>query len=237
MRAWTRTAAATERAALYTDAMKRRFLLPLLFVSLPAAADEAVFFRCTDAGGNLTIQSVACPAGSEQRIQRISAPVRGAAVAEAAPSVPTTAHTMPPLPQAGDEDTGLLDSAALRPQPPAAEHDAAGPPKPPLPDIYQCVSAEGVRYLHEREPAPSRCESLALTGLGGSQAPGNAASCEVVRDACEPVADAQRCSSWQQRFRDARGRERFAAPENQAAATAERARLEAVLADSDCPVP
>jgi len=237
MRAWTRIAAATERAALYTDAMKPRFLLLLLPVSLSAVADEAVFYRCTDAGGNLTIQSVACPAGSEQRIQRISAPVRTPAVVEAAPSAPTTRHSMPPLPQDGDEDSGLLDSAALRPDASTVPDDAAGPPRPPLPDIYQCVSADGGRYLHEREPSPSRCESLALTGLGGSQAPSNAASCEVVRDACEPVTAEQRCSSWQQRFRDARGRERFAAPENQAAATAERARLEAVLAESDCPVP
>lgn len=217
--------------------MKRRYLLLLLLVTLPAAADEAVFFRCTDAGGNLTIQSVACPAGSEQRMQRISAPVRAPAGVDNAPAAPITEHTMPPLPQDGDEDSGLLDSAALRPQTPAAEHDETSPPKPPLPDIYQCVSADGGRYLHEREPAPSRCETLALTGLGGSHAPSNAASCEVVRDACEPVAEAQRCSSWQQRFRDARGRERFATPENQAAAGAERARLEAVLAESDCPVP
>ena len=229
--------AATERAAPYTDAMKRRFLLLLLLVPLPAAADDAVFFRCTDAGGNLTIQSVACPAGSEQRIQRISAPVRAPAVVDSTPPPSTTEHTMPPLPQAGDADSGLLDSAALRPQAPAAEHDETAPPKPPLPEIYQCVAADGGRYLHEREPAPSRCESLALTGLGGSQAPSNAASCEVVRDACEPVAEAQRCSSWQQRFRDARGRERFATPDNQATATAERARLEVVLAGSDCPVP
>jgi hypothetical protein len=217
--------------------MKRQYLLLLLLVSLPAAADEAVFFRCTDAGGSLTIQSVPCPAGSEQRIQRISAPVRAPAAVENAPAAPTPDYRMPPLPQEGDEDSGLLDSAALRPETPVAALDDAGPPKPPLPEIYQCVSAEGGRYLHEREPAPPRCESLALTGLGGSHAPSNAASCEVVRDACEPVAEEQRCSSWQQRFRDARGRERFAAPENQAAASAERARLEAVLADSDCPVP
>ncbi|WP_455947418.1 DUF4124 domain-containing protein [Lelliottia jeotgali] len=214
-----------------------RCLLLLLLVSLPAAADEAVFFRCTDAGGQLTIQSVACPAGSEQRIQRISAPVRGPAAVENAPAAPTPDYRMPPLPQDGDEDSGLLDSAALRPAAAAEEPDDARPPKPPLPEIYQCVSADGGRYLHEREPAPSRCESLALTGLGGSHAPSNAASCEVVRDACEPVAEQQRCSSWQQRLRNARGRERFAAPENQAAATAERTRLEAVLAESDCPVP
>lgn len=217
--------------------MKRRYLLLLLLVTLPAAADEAVFFRCTDAGGNLTIQSVACPAGSEQRMQRISAPVRAPAVVDSAPAAPTTEHTMPPLPQTSDEDSGLLDSAALRPQTSAAEHDQTAPPKPPLPEIYQCIAADGGRYLHEREPAPSRCESLALTGLGGSHAPSNAASCEVVRDACEPVAEAQRCSTWQQRFRDARGRERFATPDNQAAATTERARLEAVLAESDCAVP
>ena len=89
-----------------------RCLLLLLLVSLPAAADEAVFFRCTDAGGQLTIQSVACPAGSEQRIHRISAPVRGPAAVENAPAAPTPDYRMPPLPQDGDEDSASVDLGA-----------------------------------------------------------------------------------------------------------------------------
>ncbi len=77
---------------------------------------------------------------------------------------------------------------------------------------------------------------MTVQGLGGAT-PVNAASCEVVRDHCEALPEAQRCGGWQQRFRDARGRERFAAPENRGTARGERERLQGVLEASSCPVP
>jgi len=77
---------------------------------------------------------------------------------------------------------------------------------------------------------------MTVQGLGGVT-PVNAASCEVVRDHCEALPEAQRCGGWQQRFRDARGRERFAAPENRDTARGERERLQGVLEASNCPVP
>ena len=119
---------------------------------------------------------------------------------------------------------------------PASADDAAAP-KAPLPPIFRCESTERGTYLHELEPAPPICLLMSVTGLGGGNTPVNAAGCEVVRDTCEAVSEPQRCASWQQRFRDARGRERFATADNHAAATAERERLHAVLAASDCAVP
>ncbi len=130
----------------------------------------------------------------------------------------------------------ILDSAMLPRATDATAVDGSVPPKPPLPTIFQCIDTQGGSYLHEYEAAPGRCELLNVQGLGGAT-PVNAASCEVVRDRCTEVVEAQRCGSWQQRFRDARGRERFAAPENQPAARGERERLQTVLEASDCPVP
>ncbi len=130
----------------------------------------------------------------------------------------------------------ILDSATLRRDADARAEAGNGPPKPPLPPIFQCTDGQGGGYLHEYEASPGRCEPMTVQGLGGVT-PMNAAGCEVVRDRCEELPEAQRCGSWQQRLRDARGRERFAAPENRDTARGERERLQAVLEASNCPVP
>lgn len=217
-------------------------------------ADEVVLFRCTGADGGLTVQNAPCPAGSTQRIQRFAAPASSAApvatTATAAPATDAAASAgmlqHAPLPvlqgqvqtSVQAEGTAILDSDVVRQQ--AREqakdaHDSAAA-TPPLPEIYQCQGSDGARYLHEREPAPPRCVLMTVTGLGGNT-PLNAAGCEVIRDRCEAVAEPLRCSSWQQRLRDARGNERFAAPENTATTSAERERLQAILAASDCAIP
>jgi hypothetical protein len=241
--------------------MKPWWLL-ILCVASPAMADEAIVFRCTDADGNSTVQGTPCPAGSHQVIQRMNAAPSRAEVSVSssitpppppmAPSTPAAPPALPtPLPpqepgkarpiertisEAYQVSTGtaILDSANL--PKPGDDATAEGTGKPPLPEIYQCQSRDGGRYLHEREPAPPHCQLLSVTSVGGVT-PLNAASCEVIRDACEPIPEDQRCNAWQQRFRDARGRERFASPDNAAATAAERARLQAVLAESSCAVP
>lgn len=244
-----------------SPAQRRRLpacLLGLLGVlaCMPGAAraDEVVLFRCTDANDGLTVQNKPCPAGSTQRIQRFAAPASTAApLAASAPSAPPTDAAgagvlqrapLPVLqaePQTSVEAEGnaILDSDVVRQQArqqAEAAQESAAADKPPLPEIYQCQGSDGARYLHEREPAPPHCVLMTISGLGGNT-PINAAGCEVIRDRCEPIAEPLRCSSWQQRYRDARGSERFAAPENKAATTAERERLQAILADSDCAIP
>lgn len=216
-------------------------------------AEEVVLFRCTDADGGLTVQSSPCPAGSTQRIQRFAAPAStvppapSAAPATAADASGAGTLQRAPLPvlqgevqtSVEAEGNAILDSDVVRQQArqqAASAHDDAAASRPPLPEIYQCQGSDGSGYLHEREPAPPHCVLMTITGLSGVT-PLNAAGCEVVRDRCEAIAEPLRCGSWQQRFRDARGSERFAAPENKAATTAERERLQAILADSDCGIP
>ena len=98
------------------------------------------------------------------------------------------------------------------------------------------LGVDGAVAAPRTAPAPDPVPALDVQGLGGAT-PVNAAGCEVVRDRCEALPEAQRCGSWQQRFRDARGRERFAAPENRDTARGERERLQGVLEASNCPVP
>lgn len=189
-----------------------------------------------------TAASAAAPAAASAPAVAPASAAPTAAAGDAAANASTLQHAPLQVLHAGDvqtsveaEGTGLLDSDVVRRQAhEQAQADAVA--KAPLPDIYHCQGREGGAYLYEREPAPPHCLLMTVTGLGGNT-PLNAAGCEVIRDACEPVADAQRCNSWQQRFRDARGQERFATPENLPRAAAERARLEAILADSDCPIP
>jgi hypothetical protein len=239
--------------------MKPWWLL-LLCVAFPAMADDGIVFRCTDADDNVTVQGKPCPAGSNQVIQRMNAAPARAEVSVSTSTTPTPpaapvqraaslAPAVPPTYVPGKAQpmermiseayqvpsgTAILDSASL-PKPGDVTASGASD-KPPLPEIYQCQGRDGGGYLHEREPAPPHCELLSVTGLGGVT-PVNAASCEVIRDDCKALPEDQRCNAWQQRFRDARGRERFASSDSVAGASTERARLQAVLEESNCAVP
>ncbi|WP_312787124.1 hypothetical protein [Stenotrophomonas indicatrix] len=237
--------------------MKRLIWLAMGLLPGNALADDMVIYRCMGSSDVPTLQRTPCPAGTRQEIQRVPAPSPTAPIVPvqnspapppaAMPSVDAAAEPAATQPREGrtimearmvehEGGDAILDSAMLPRSTDATAVDGSVPPKPPLPTIFQCIDTQGGSYLHEYEAAPGRCELLNVQGLGGAT-PVNAASCEVVRDRCTEVAEAQRCGSWQQRFRDARGRERFAAPENQPAARGERERLQAVLEASDCPVP
>lgn len=237
--------------------MRRLIWLAMGLLSGNALADDMVIYRCMGSSDVPTLQRTPCPAGTRQQIQRVPAPAAAAPAAPvqdrplpppaAVPSVDAAAEPAATQPREGrtimearmvehEGGDAILDSAMLPRSTDATAVDGSVPPKPPLPTIFQCIDTQGGSYLHEYEAAPGRCELLNVQGLGGAT-PVNAASCEVIRDRCTEVVEAQRCGSWQQRFRDARGRERFAAPENQPAARGERERLQAVLEASDCPVP
>ena len=238
----------------------------LLLVLLPgsALAEEGVIYRCTSSSSDVpTLQRTPCPSGSKQQVLRVPAPSSpqpaavepSSAPAPVSPRVPAVTEPAPgtaatSAPRRADQgrtimeagmveregENQILDSATLRRDADARAAAGDGPPKPPLPPIFQCTDSQGGGYLHEYEAAPGRCELMTVQGLGGAT-PVNAAGCEVVRDRCEELPEAQRCSSWQQRFRDARGRERFASPENRDNARGERERLQGVLEASNCPVP
>lgn len=237
--------------------MRKLIWLAIGLLPGSALADDMVIYRCMGSSDVPTLQRTPCPAGTRQQIQRVPAPAPAPPVAPvqnsptpppaAVPSVDAAAEPAATQPREGrtimearmvehEGGDAILDSAMLPRSSDATAADDNAAPKPPLPAIYQCLGSEGSAYLHEYEAAPGHCELLNVQGLGGAT-PVNAASCEVVRDRCTEVAEAQRCGSWQQRFRDARGRERFAAPENQPTARSERERLQAVLEASNCPVP
>ncbi len=242
---------------MYAVRMKNLIWLALGLFAGNALADDGVIYRCTSSSSDVpTLQRTPCPAGSKQQEVRIpaaaSAPPASATAAPVPPPEPATATTPPAsarsprrpgegrtIMEAGmvEREGGdlILDSATL-PRQADATPDSNAPPKPPLPPIFQCTDSQGGSYLHEYEAAAGRCELMTVQGLGGAT-PVNAAGCEVVRDRCEELPEAQRCGGWQQRFRDARGRERFASPENRDNARGERERLQGVLEASNCPVP
>ncbi|WP_164136775.1 hypothetical protein [Stenotrophomonas maltophilia] len=239
--------------------MNRLIWLALALLPGTALAEAGVVYRCTSSNSDIpTLQRTPCPSGSKQQVLRVPEPASAPPAVAAPPQAPAPAVTEAPAavpataaaPRRADEgrtimEAGMvereggnqiLDSATLRRDADARAEAGNGPPKPPLPPIFQCTDGQGGGYLHEYEASPGRCEPMAVQGLGGVT-PMNAAGCEVVRDRCEALPEAQRCGSWQQRFRDARGRERFATPENRDAARGERERLQGVLEASNCPVP
>ncbi|WP_295567138.1 hypothetical protein [uncultured Stenotrophomonas sp.] len=246
--------------------MKRLIWLALALLPGSALAEESVIYRCTSSSSDIpTLQRTPCPSGSKQQVLRVPDPSNAQpavvvptaapppAVAEMPAAAPTRSAAVPAAaaaPRRADEgrtimEAGMvereggnqiLDSATLRRDAEASAEAGNGPPKPPLPSIFQCTDSQGGGYLYEYEAAPGRCEPMTVQGLGGVT-PANAAGCEVVRDRCEELPEAQRCGGWQQRFRDARGRERFAPPEKRDAARGERERLQGVLEASNCPVP
>lgn len=245
--------------------MKKLIWLAVCLLPGYALADDMVIYRCTSSSSDVpTLQRTPCAEGTRQEIQRVRAPAASTPVPVAAPvqdsappapaaSAPSRSTSAPPpapeSPRAGQEriisearmveregDNAILDSALLARPSDSAAVDPNATPRPPLPPIYQCMDSQGSQYLHEYEPSPGRCELLNVSGLGGAT-PVNAASCEVVSDRCSEVAEAQRCGSWQQHFRDARGRERFSSAENRDAARLDRERLQGVLAASNCRVP
>lgn len=243
--------------------MNRLIWLALALLPGAALAEESVIYRCTSSSSDVpTLQRTPCPSGSTQQVLRMPAP-SGAppAAVEAAPTAPAAstpvpaatapaASAAPAAPRRVDEGRTImqagmvereggdqiLDSATLRHEADTGSVAGDAATKPPLPPIFQCTDSQGGSYLHEYEAAPGRCELMTVQGLGGAT-PVNAAGCEVIRDRCEELPEAQRCGSWQQRLRDARGRERFATPGNRDSARGERERLQGVLEASNCPVP
>jgi len=241
--------------------MNKLIWLALALLPGAALAETSVVYRCTSSSSDVpTLQRTPCPSGSKQQVLRVPDPANaqpavvaptpvvetpaplpaGPAPAPAPSATPRRADEGRTIMEAGmvEREGGnqILDSATLRRDAEARAEAKDGPPKPPLPPIFQCTDSQGGSYLHEYEAAPGRCELMTVQGLGGVT-PVNAAGCEVVRDRCEELPEAQRCGGWQQRFRDARGRERFATPENRDGARSERERLQGVLEASNCPVP
>ena len=185
---------------------------------MPAHAG-IVIYRCTDAYGRLTVQNdMPCPKGSQQERQVVEPP----------PPMPAyqpvvVPHPASPPPAPADVGTDAPPPAVV----------AGSTPRPP-PPLYQCSKPDGERFFSEaREPEP-RCVALQVVGLDGSPQTAAGAACELVRDSCAPVLEADACAAWQQYLRGAETDWRFGRKELAERRQAEYERIRALVAASHC---
>jgi len=112
--------------AAMASRLPRLLLLPLLAASAGSAVaqdGDITIYRCTDAGGHLTVQDSPCASGQEQQTRRMIQPTDPPPRAEAVVPVALEAAPEPP------------------PQPVAAAHA----PRP----MYECIRDDGSRYTSD----------------------------------------------------------------------------------------
>ncbi len=211
--------------------MKTRFALlcALSFASL-ALADEVVFYRCTDASGELTLQNMECPKGSKQEkkvMQGVGTVPMGATAApppstSASPPARAPVPTPQPVPEPApaltpQADAGLADSNRL-----------------PPPVLFQCTTYDKDSYITESAEPQSRCVALRTVGLDGNPQTGAGEACEVVKDQCARVGDAALCDAWKKRLGETEVAWRFARTENTEKNKAEHERVQRIVNESSC---
>ena len=200
-----------------------------------AASPQVTIYRCTDAGGRVTLRDTPCHAGSEQEVRSMlrpkDAPASRAAPAPAPPSATTAATASPRV-------------LVLRaPQP-----------------MYECTTPEGDRYTSDSPegnprwvplwslglPVQAGRNDLAITGgdvrisddgvsmrppLPYAPWPANAVT--RVRDACHALPQAEVCARLRDERREIDRRYFNAQPSERAVLRVERRGLQARL-DADC---
>ena len=205
--------------------MRRAWLVAMLCCALPPASAPAqhrqvVIYRCTDAGGHVTLQNdVACPKGTQQRKQVVDVP----------PPMPTyqpREERMPAIVAAERAEVQAAIESAL-PEPVPVEER-----KPP-PPLFQCSTWDDQAYLTEDETPQEQCAPLQVVGLDGSPQ-GAARACQAVADQCQPVADDALCQAWKRRVGEAEFRWKFAGAADDDARHLEYEKLAATLANSNC---
>jgi hypothetical protein len=139
-----------------------------------AAAPSVQLHRCTDAGGKVTWQDDACPAGSKDEVRRMLRP--------------------------SDPPPKRVAETAPAPKPVAPEPEPAAPPAReliPPPPMYLCTSYDGIeRYSESYDPNP-RCEPMVLYYPYPNQlTPAQAQSCRWVEDSCVRLSDGAACERW-----------------------------------------
>lgn len=179
-------------------------LSALLCVPRMLPAQETVFYRCTDAQGNVSMQNgTPCAPGMQQEIRRIGA-VKTTPVPARKPAVPPP---LPPVPQYGEF---VLVSGPTMQRTPAPA--AAGLPAPP--PLYQCTTWQGDTYFGETANPEPRCVPLQVVGIDGTSALGMGQACEMKQDHCEAVPAAQLCAAWYRRLDEADFKLRYAAADS-----------------------
>ncbi|MCW5579921.1 MAG: DUF4124 domain-containing protein [Luteimonas sp.] len=204
--------------------------LSLLPASSTPAQDAGTIYRCTSAGGEVTIQNgVPCLAGSRQEVRKVDAlpsrpppaPSGSLTVADEPPYRP------PPLSNfvqvAGPRDEAL--AGPVRPDLPKAA-DIADADRLPPPPIYRCETWDNDSYISE-DPAPKpRCVRLDTAGVG--------AACENKYDQCARVPDGAACAGWKRRQGEIESGWRHAKAADKQGLQEEFARVTKILQDTTC---
>ena len=174
-------------------------LLPLLFAPCAATAQETVFYKCTDAGGSVSIQNgTPCAPGMKQEIRRV-----GEVKTVPVPAREPEPEAPPSQPVYGDF---VLVSGPNSQRAPAPE--AAGLPAPP--PLFQCSTWEGDTYLGDTATPEPRCAPLQVVGIDGGDSPAMGQACEVKEDQCTEVPAEQLCDAWYRRLDEAEFKSRYA---------------------------
>ncbi len=179
--------------------------LALLLVPPQVAAQDTLFYKCTNAKGEVSMQNgTPCAAGMKQEIRRIGK-VRTVPVPAKKPAVPAA----PPPPVYGDF---VLVSGPNMQRKPAPEA-AALPPPPPL---FQCKTWEGDTYFGDTGKPEPRCMPLQITGIGGVANLGAGSACEMKTDACTATPAEQLCAAWLRRLDEAEFKMKYASRDDEA---------------------
>lgn len=194
-----------------------------------SAQGSVVIYRCTDAGGALTIQNgTPCPKGSKQDRR----------VMEAAPSSPAPPFVAPmPAPRPVVPDVPAPAPAPVAPSPPpfaVPETVIADSDRLPPPWLYECRTFNDDSYLSENGNPTPRCVTLTTTGLGGMVQSPNTSACEMKTDQCQRVPDGALCDAWLRRLREAESALRFGVTDNRERDEAEVVRLTRITRESLC---
>ncbi len=170
----------------------------------PAFAQSTLFYKCTDAKGNVTMQNgTPCAAGMKQEERHIGE-VKTVPVPKTKPKPVETPAVAP------DIGNFVMVAGPSKHRTPAPE--AIGlPPPPPL---FACKTWDGNDYLGDTATPPSRCAPLQVVGIDGSAALGMGQACEIKYDQCTPIPAEQLCASWYRRLDEAEFKLRYAAEDN-----------------------
>jgi hypothetical protein len=196
----------------------------LLLAASAPYAQETVIYRCTDAGGAVTLQNdKPCAAGMKQDIRRVGTLPTAPAPRRPAPAVQAD------LPPAGGQF-----ELVVGPQQQLPASDIPAAERVPPPTLYQCRTWDEDDYIGDiAEPEP-RCAPLQTTDANGDPNGGAGSACDMVRDTCTEASGEALCVAWRRKVGEAEFRAKFASEREGDALKAEYERLAKILADSNC---
>lgn len=187
------------------------------------SAQETVFYKCTDAKGNTSLQNgTPCAPGMKQEIRRIGS-VRTVPVPDKKPAVAAPVEK----PVYGEF---VLVSGPNMKRKPAPEASILPPP----PALYQCTTWEGDTYFGETDAPEPRCAPLQVTGIDGSANLGAGSACEMKQDTCEAIPADGLCDAWLRRLDDADFKLKYAGRGNESERKAAFDAIDAKVKASRC---